>query len=536
MSLFLFLIVLLIGGTAATTAPPAVAKVPRLLEPVDVLFFQAFLLVPNPDKVSDLRNKLKEAMSKKSIPKDIDLSEYSDSPLFEKSISMGFKRYSFCNAMGVSASSPPREPSALVYYSANIFKCLNTEASSQEHFQKAKFLMEDCLFINHVLSSIDKPDDNLVHTAMTMISMSYRPTKILKVSSPVPIKLSSPKLSNILLPSPNLSLKIFADLLHKDDHTCTRIEEYFAENWGRYVGERASLVEEILIKEKMPAFEKGLRNILGTTKKFAVMCAADLALAKACNITGYLPFPNYRNPTELYLNIILQARMLLKFPDLRQANFQSLNMSFEKSIDAARYYLYFLPPTPTSVLIGKLDDHQNLLGKIPLAEAYYRSDFDYWRLALKKDGFPREILPPSNKLPHVQKNIIDCYTMETCIAPLVHEKANMTPLVEMLLPSITKYSKSYYSLSQFYIKSVYACRKQCPQYSPYFRRASGMPLSSRDLVLFEITIAQEMHYKNLTCLTPRIDYIEALLSYLHKRLDSETKDYVNKQIQLLKSS
>ena len=136
----------------------------------------------------------------------------------------------------------------------------------------------------------------------------------------------------------------------------------------------------------------------------------------------------------------------------------------------------------------------------------------------------------------MQKNIIDCYTMEACISLLIYGKAYVTPLEEMLLPSMTPFSKRYYNLSTLYFKSVHACQTQCPQYSPFFRRASGEPLTSRDLLLIEITIAQAMHYKKLPCLTPRIDYLEALLDFLHNALDSEAKDFAYNQIQYLKSS
>ena len=78
---------------AATTVSSVEAKVPKILELVDVLFFQAFLLVPTPDKVANLRENLKEALNKKRTQEDVSLSGYSDSPLFDEAISMGFKRH-----------------------------------------------------------------------------------------------------------------------------------------------------------------------------------------------------------------------------------------------------------------------------------------------------------------------------------------------------------------------------------------------------------------------------------------------------------
>ena len=172
------------------------------------------------------------------------------------------------------------------------------------------------------------------------------------------------------MPSLQLSLKVFSDMLPNDD-ACTEMEIYFADKWGKYVGQRASLVEEMIIKEKMQAFEKGILGIVGSSRKFTVFCASDLVLAKAYNITGYLPFPNYRSSNELYLTTILQARMLLKFPELRQANVQNLRMSVMKSMGATGTFIDALPLVPSCVLSQKLIDYQRLIQKnVTSSEAY----------------------------------------------------------------------------------------------------------------------------------------------------------------------
>ena len=364
---FIFLALpFLILAAAATTPTSVLSEAPQLLEPVDVLFFQAFVLVPNPDKVTELRNMLKESLSKKRTEKDLNPSGFSDSPLFLKAISMGFERHSNFNKMGISESSPLRGISALDFYHDNLSKALNRYPTNGKHtkkFQMSKYLMEDFLFTNHVLNSIRKHDGRLTGLAVKMIANSYHTTSSIDQLSfesnyhyqAIPFQLSSPQLSSIPLPSPQLSLKIFSDWFPKDQ-TFGKIEKYFADNWGKYVGERASLVEEMIINKKLPTFEKGIRSLLGSNCKHSeISCAVDLAIAKAYNITGYLPFPNYRAPNELYLNSILQARMLLKSPELQQANTLNLGKSFEKSIDATQIFLGYLPSVPFALLTANLD-------------------------------------------------------------------------------------------------------------------------------------------------------------------------------------
>ena len=148
-------------------------------------FFQAFLLVPTPDKVANLRENLKEALSKKRTQEDVSLSGYSDSPLFDEAISMGFKRHAYCNNMGISESNPPRETSALRYYFDNILNHVNGNYDSKKYFQRFKFIMEDSLFANYVLYSMDKPEKDLALIAVASISTSYRHAKNPIDASPV---------------------------------------------------------------------------------------------------------------------------------------------------------------------------------------------------------------------------------------------------------------------------------------------------------------------------------------------------------------
>ena len=554
MFLFIFLSLPFLIRATATNSASVEVKVPQQLELVDVLFFQAFLLVPSLDKVADLRKMLTEALSKKLTLKDFDHSEYSDMRLFEKSISIGFERYSCLGNMGISKfTKQPQETSVYNYYMDYLYEFMAdyvlTSENPKKTFQMANFLMEDSLFTYHVLDSINKPKNQVLNLAVDLISNSYSKTQksvsTIKRSSkypkdastfPIPFELSSPKLSMIPLPIPGLSLKIFSNLLLNDE-TFTKMEKYYAESWGKYVGQRASLVDKMIVEEKMPEFVKGLKTIIGTSKNSPVLCAADLALAKAYNITGYIPFPNYRSSNELYLNTILQARMLLKFPELRQANVQSLAMSVEKSINATQSFLDTLPSVPSRVLSFKLNDYRSLLRRVPIIKTYQFSDYDYWKEALST-GFPKEILPPAQKRFHSHKRIIDCYTVQTCIASLVYEYASLKPLDEMLLPPKSPFCKSYYNLSQLYIKSAIACQKDCTQYSPFLSRSDGRPLNTSELVLFEMTIAQAMHFKKLPCLAPRIYYLEALLDYLHeyKLIDFQIMKYALDQIHLIKAS
>ena len=551
MLIFIFLVSRLVI-LAATSSSSVVTEVPQQLEAVDVLFFQAFLLVRNSDKVADLRNRLKEALSNYPLEKGINYAAYSDKPLFKSAISTGFKRYSHFNTMGISKSNkPPQGTSALKFYTEYLYKYLRNVLIDEENPQKAfrisKYIRDDSLLTNQILTVIGQYDNDLENLPVVTMSISYRndrqqesttngrSSKHLKEPSPVSFQLPSPKLASLPLPTPHLSLKIYSDLLPNDNTLFTKIEEYFAENWGTYFGQRGSLVEEMIIKEELPAFEKGILSLVGSKSVDSITCASDLALAKAYNITGYLPFPNYRNPYELYLNNLLQARMLLNFPELRQANIQNLKMSLIKSIDALQVFLDALPFVTSSVLIAKQVYYQRYLHRLAPTETYFYSDYDYWKVALRKSAFPWEILPHAHEHNNKHKSIIDCFTIESCIAPLINEQGVMPPIEELPLQYITLFGRHYYNLSQLYLQSMLACQKQCPEYSPYFSRADKKPLTLRDLLLFEITIAQVMKYKNNPCLAPRIRYILSLLKYLqdYSAVDSQTVEYAYKQIQLL---
>ena len=519
-------------------------KTPHLLEPVDVLFFQALILVSTPEKVADLRNKLNDVLSDKLSQKDLKLSEYSYNPLFQKAIAMGFERNLRLSTMGITKSHKPSQRSAPKYYLEFFLKYIEKvaphESNPKKAFQMGKYLMEDILLTNQILNFVGQPCEDLVVLAKQAISSCYLPeskterSSKYKEASAVPFELSSPNFSTIPMPIPDLSMKIFSDLLPNDD-TFGKIEECFAEHWDRYVGERASLVEEMLMKEKMPAFEKGLLSLVGSNGHFVVKYAADLALAKAYNISGYLPFPNFRNPYELYLSNVLHTRMLFNFPQLWQANIVNLRMSVEKSIDASQVFLNVLPLVPSSFLTGNLDFCQRLVHKLRPLETYAYSDYDYWKWELKTEGFPWELLPNTHSGNTEQKDIIDCYTIEACIGLLVNGRAQMPRLEEMALSSMTEFGRQYYNLALLYVQSMQACQAQCPQYSPYFSRADGRSLTLKDLLLFEITIAQAMRYRMLPCLAPRIAYILLLLKYVqdYESVDAQTVAYGYSQIQLL---
>ena len=565
MFFFIFFASALLILPAAASLPDVIAKAPQQLEPVDVLFFQAFLLVPCAEKVAELRSVLSESLSKKTISKNLNYAEYSDKPLFQKAIAMGFERYLRMNTMGLSKSTkPPPGTRALKYYTDYFLNYTSNvtvqEPNPQKAFQMARYVMEDYLLTSQVLQAVGQPSQDLVNQAKITITTSYRnikfePTgngrssKYAKEVLPVPFQLSSPKLSTIPLPSPDLSLGIFSDLLPKDQ-TFSKIEKYFAEYWGKYVGERASLVEEMIIKEELPKFKEGLLSLVGSQSNFAVMSASNLALAKAYNITGYLPFPNYRNSYELYLNSVLQARMLQSSPELQQANLDNLKLSVKKSINATQVFLDALPLTPSSALIGIQSCYLRMLQKVTISNTFLYSDYNYWKTALKTESFPWELLPNAHPRNSEAKAIIDCYTIQSSIGAMIKENTAIPPLEELPLPSVNIFSKRYYNLSQLYLQSAQACQAQCPQFSPFLCRAdmqshnweasllNPQPLTLMELLLFEITIAQVMHYKKSPCLAPRIAYIEEFVRYLqfYKSINAQNMEYAFRQIHFLKSS
>ena len=559
-----FLLIPLLAQAAATTT----TTVPQQqINPVEVHFVQAFLLVPDTDKQASLRSILTRALFEGNAWIELNSSDYSPEaehhPLFQEAISRGFSRYWRMEDIDVKPlETGTQRNSPLPPHLHHLFNYLFTYGETfvgEQVFSGAKYLMGEYLFIFRVLASTGKGDIRLLEVARNVIAKGLGKRRVARIEEEeqetkgrMRFQLSSPSLAAILPPSPNLSLKIYTDFLERKDanrrNTLTALEKTFNLMVQDEVGKRGFLVEEDITVEKLKGFDAIIMGMRRKSNNAVVTSAATFALAKGCDTAGYLPFPNYRNPYELYLNNILQARMLLSLPDLRRVNLFNLKLTTVKSIDATRVFLEQLPVIPNLVLSANLLVYKNAVSRLVPLDGYYYSDFTYWRTVLE-EAFPVGLLPPAPGEYREQKLIIDCYTIEASIALLRDEPASsLTSSTSLQLPKAedsyeTIFSDRYLRLSQAYLHSMTVSHQQCPQYSPYFERVreQGKPLTVRELLLFEITIAQVMHYKDLPCLRAKIAYAQELLEYLGDYdllldvVDEQTLEYATSQIQLMKS-